>query len=188
MKVLKEIRENRGVSQRDLASKSGLSFGCIQRLESDAHNWRVGSLRSVARALNLPARGLDLFIEHYVTVVPDSVEDISLRIFGDGFNTWRTHLFNFVDRFRVEPDARVIRNPPVQELDARLRALIASTVESLCAETGRRAPDWCRGIAGLEMPWFVAGVENLKAMALVESPAQFRQRNIFVLGNFLSRA
>jgi hypothetical protein len=30
-------------------------------------------------------------------------------------------------------------------------------------------------------------VESLKATALVESPAPFRKRNIFVLGNFLSR-
>jgi hypothetical protein len=37
-------------------------------------------------------------------------------------------------------------------------------------------------------PWFVAGIENLKASALVESPVQFRRNNIFVLGNFLSRA
>jgi hypothetical protein len=34
----------------------------------------------------------------------------------------------------------------------------------------------------------VSGVENLKAMALVESPAWFRRRNVFVLGNFLNRA
>lgn len=40
----------------------------------------------------------------------------------------------------------------------------------------------------LPEPWFVAGVENLKATALVESPLPFRRNNIFVLGNFLSRA
>jgi hypothetical protein len=40
----------------------------------------------------------------------------------------------------------------------------------------------------LPRPWFVAGVENLKATALVESPLPFRRNNVFVLGNFLSRA
>jgi hypothetical protein len=40
----------------------------------------------------------------------------------------------------------------------------------------------------LPAPWFVAGVENLKASALVESPVQFRRNNVFVLGNFLARA
>ena len=46
----------------------------------------------------------------------------------------------------------------------------------------------CAGVGALATPWFVAGVENLKALALVESPTHFRKRNIFVLGNFLSRA
>jgi hypothetical protein len=36
-------------------------------------------------------------------------------------------------------------------------------------------------------PWFVSGMENLKAITLVESPLHFRRRKIFVLGNFLSR-
>ncbi|NCO37375.1 MAG: hypothetical protein COZ06_23865 [Armatimonadetes bacterium CG_4_10_14_3_um_filter_66_18] len=40
----------------------------------------------------------------------------------------------------------------------------------------------------LPEPWFVSGIENLKATALVESPTHFRKRRIFVLGNFLERA
>jgi hypothetical protein len=36
-------------------------------------------------------------------------------------------------------------------------------------------------------PWFVAGMENLKAIAVAESPLRFRIRKIFVLENFLSR-
>ena len=40
---------------------------------------------------------------------------------------------------------------------------------------------------GLDKPWFVSGFENLKSTALIESPLNFRKRNIFVLGNFLTR-
>jgi hypothetical protein len=36
-------------------------------------------------------------------------------------------------------------------------------------------------------PWFVSGMENINAIALVESPLQFRIRKIFVLENFLIR-
>jgi hypothetical protein len=43
-------------------------------------------------------------------------------------------------------------------------------------------------VEALDSPWFVAGIENLKASALVESPVRFRKRNIFVLANFLERA
>ncbi len=141
----------------------------------------------MAQALRLPKEGLDFLVEQYLKLLPDSVEDISMRMHLDGFDSWKIHLFNLVDRFRAEPDRDLIRHPPVGELDSRLQALIASTVEMICAEVGQRAPDWCRGIPWLDTPWFVSGMENLKAIALVESPAFFRKRNIYVLGNFLNR-
>jgi hypothetical protein len=78
--------------------------------------------------------------------------------------------------------------PPIPQTSARVRSLLASTVETLCAERGLPRPWWCGGVDVLPMPWFVAGIENLKATALVESPAHFRKRNVFVLANFLARA
>ena len=165
-----------------------MSFRCIQQLEAPDHNWRVESLRRVARALDLPAGGLDYYVSHYLSVEPDSIQDISLRIHRDGFESWKTHLFHFVDRFRSSGDAQLIENPPISVLDATLKALIASTVEVLCVELDAEVPPWVKGIPGLRKPWFVSGMENLKAAALVESPTYYRARNIFVLGNFLSRA
>ena len=185
---MREVRKRQGLSQRRLASDAGVSFRCVQQLEEENHNWRISSLRRVARALDLPATGLELFIDRYLTVLPDSVEDISLRMHAEDFDSWKIHLFNFADRFRCERNIALIQNPPIQELDARRRALIASTVEMLCVELGMCSPDWCRGIRGLDTPWFVSGVDSLKAMALVEAPVPFRARNIFVLENFLSRA
>jgi hypothetical protein len=104
------------------------------------------------------------------------------------FGSWKVHLFDLVDRFRRDRDTRLIESGPIADLDGRLLALLASTVETLCDECGAPPPSWCRGILALARPWFVSGIENLKAMALVESPVRFRTRNIFVLGNFLSRA
>lgn len=40
---------------------------------------------------------------------------------------------------------------------------------------------------GAEIPWFVSGMENLKAIASAESPLSFRWRKIFVMEIFLSR-
>ncbi len=148
----------------------------------------MSSIVRVATALGLPASGLDYYLGRFFSITPDSVEDISLRIMEDGFESWRTHLFNFVDRFRTSRNSSLILHPPVPGLDPRLRALLASTVEALCRELLISLPIWCGGVDVLRRPWFVSGVENLKAMALVESPACFRARNIFVLGNFLSRA
>jgi hypothetical protein len=48
-------------------------------------------------------------------------------------------------------------------------------------------PQWTWDIPSCKEPWFVSGVENLKAIALAESPVFFRRRKIFVLENFLQR-
>ncbi|HMP75027.1 MAG TPA: hypothetical protein PKE12_01905 [Kiritimatiellia bacterium] len=188
METLAAIRNARGLSQRVLARKAGVSFRCVQQLESPGHNWRVGSLSNVGRALGLPEGGLDYFHGRFLSIEPDSVEDVSIRIHHEGLDSWRIHLFDFVDRFRSVGGSRLIERSPIDELDAQFRALLASTVEALCAEVGIAVPFWCRGVPCLERPWFVSGVENLKASALVESPAAYRARNLFVLGNFLDRA
>ena len=95
---------------------------------------------------------------------------------------------DFVDEFRRRPDANMVCHPPAPELDEKLRGLLAGTVEVLCEERGMRCPGWCCATAVLCEAWFVAGTENLKALALVESPVHFRKRRIFVLANFLERA
>lgn len=136
----------------------------------------------------MPRRGVEVAVEHFLRTPVDAIQDVSLRMVLDGFDSWKTHLFDFVDAFRSTRDEALVREGPVADLDARLQALCASVTEALCREVGMRPPAWCAGIPPLASPWFVAGIENLKAAALVESPAWFRARGIFVLGNFLSRA
>ena len=110
------------------------------------------------------------------------------RILSDGPASWTVHLLDFVDAFRRKPSFELVRDspPPVQE--ERLGALLAGTTEALCREAALREPPWCGSVPALADPWFVSGVENLKASALAESPLPFRRRNLFVLGNFLARA
>ena len=105
---------------------------------------------------------------------------------GDG--SWELWLFEFVDEFRRNPCRQRIAMEPPAGCNDRLRCLFAATVEALCAERGLEVPAWCATVRPLPVPWFVAGMESLKASALVESPVPFRRRNIFVLGNFLARA
>ena len=49
-------------------------------------------------------------------------------------------------------------------------------------------PKWAQSMTALNKPWFVSGMESLKASALLESPLGFRAKNIFVHENFLERA
>jgi len=100
---------------------------------------------------------------------------------------WLIHLMDFVDDFRRHRDGRAVEDAFPLSTE-RFDALLASTAEYLCKELGLPAPDWLQAVPAIRDPWFVSGLESLKAIAFVESPLQFRIRKIFVLENFLNRA
>ncbi len=167
---------------------ASISYKTLQLMETGHHDWRLSSLKKIARALKFPPKGIEQVITNYFRHHHDSIEAISLRIAEEGEASWKYWLFEFVDTFRHDQDISLIETPPRPGISLRIRALLASTVESLCLENGLTIPWWCDGVQTLSTPWFVSESENLKAMALIESPLPFRKRNIFVLNNFLSRA
>ncbi len=160
MDAIRTVRERRRLSQRALARRAGLSFRGVQLLEAPGHDARVSSLEAVSRALGLPVAGLAALLRSFFLEDPDSFRSASLRMVVDGFPSWTIHLFDAVDSFRSRPDRSLVDAPPVGELDTRLGALVASTVETLCAEAGMDSPPWCRGVGPLAAPWFVSGIEN----------------------------
>ena len=100
---------------------------------------------------------------------------------------WAIHIMDFVDEFRQTKNLDAVRNGFLPK-ENKFSALAASVVEELCGEQHLPTPEWTRTIPPVPDPWFVSGMESLKAIALVESPVHFRKRKIFVLENFLSRA
>lgn len=99
---------------------------------------------------------------------------------------WCVHLMDFVDDFRRRKDPRAVAQP-FELTDEKTDALLASTAEAICDELGIQPPDWLASVPACTDPYFVAGIENLKAISIVESPLRFRIRKIFVLENFLFR-
>lgn len=99
---------------------------------------------------------------------------------------WSVYLMDFVDDFRYFRDPGMIAEP-FELGDERFDALLASTAEQLCVELKIEKPEWILRVPAVRNPWFVSGVESLKAIALVESPLPFRLRKVFVMENFLSR-
>jgi hypothetical protein len=99
---------------------------------------------------------------------------------------WRIPLMDFVDDFRFSKDTALVARPFSLD-DENTDAMLASTVEYLCDELHLETPDWIWSVPSCKQPWFVSGCDNLKAMAIAESPVFFRRRKIFVLENFLSR-
>jgi hypothetical protein len=88
------------------------------------------------------------------------------------------YIMDFVQDFRREPSAAAIAK--ILPTTPEESALLAAVVETLCIETRDTAtsiplPEWVRRSEPLKTPYFVSGVENLKAIALVESPVPFAE-------------
>ena len=74
-------------------------------------------------------------------------------------------------------------------LGAVYDAYLAATAVSLSASIGTDAPRWTRQPERiLRQPWFANPGRHMRALLLVESPAAFRERNLFVSANALSVA
>lgn len=114
-----------------------------------------------------------------------TAEQTKLRINEDR-KWWKIPLMDFVDDFRRHKDAAAIERPfPLD--DEKVDAVLAGVIEYLCDELKIEIPEWLDDVPSCEEPYFVAGIENLKATAIVESPLRFRMRKVFVMENFLDR-
>jgi AcrR family transcriptional regulator len=176
----------RHISERDLAAAAGVARETLRVCERDPRAVRGQIVDAIAERLERQV---------LLMITPDrpaasewSTVSVSMMIVRDGFESWKIHLMDWVDEFRRDWDARLVLLPPVSALDERLIALMASICSVLAAEAGIDTPDWAQHSYFLPKPWFVSNRESLKAMAIVESPPEFRRNNIFVHDNFLRRA
>lgn len=102
-------------------------------------------------------------------------------------------LGDFLDAFYRRPAAAALEAEPGlltgrHAQGAILDAFLAATAQALAARQGWRAPAWVFGAARyLSRPFFPVTAASLRATLLLESPPEFRARNLFVTANALSR-
>lgn len=98
-------------------------------------------------------------------------------------------LSEFLDAFYLDAASRqqaLDRKPPA--LSPLRDAYLAATAEYLAAAFGLTTPEWTeRHGFDVDRPFFAGGLETLKALLLVQSPAAFRRRLLFVSPDALSR-
>jgi hypothetical protein len=104
------------------------------------------------------------------------------------------HVGNFLDQFyKSSPKARealIVQEPEASgRLDAYMLPFLAGMVHKLCNDYGLSCPVWVRKPKyRLEEPYFPLNAEGrLRELLLEESPAEFRERNLFPSANCLSR-
>lgn len=100
---------------------------------------------------------------------------------------------NFLDEFYsadLIKKKKMIKEFPFRNIkDKKYGAYTAAMVEDLCLSCNLDIPDWVFDKKySLKEPFFVGGLESLKAFLIAESPLSFRRRNIFVSENVLERA
>ncbi len=179
------ISESQGTSERLLEQQSHLSRGCIRDILSNKTSISLLSLEKLSLSLNCEVTVLAKYRNGKSEM---SVVATAIQIERDGFDSWKIHLMNFVDEFRHSLDPGLILLPPPEKSNSKIFSLLASVTSYLCSELKMQKPNWANKSYFLTEPWFVSEMESLKAMAILESPLEFRKNNIFVLNNFLQRA
>ncbi len=124
---------------------------------------------------------------------PQSLMEVA-RITADG-GDFDFCLANFLDAFYAAPraaalaDAQLLLGPLAGERGVVQDAYLAATAEHLAHTHGVTMPAWIASEARkLHRPWFASSLGALRAALILESPAAFRARNLFVSENALSRA
>lgn len=108
--------------------------------------------------------------------------------------TFHLHVSDFIDEFRRLGRGAMLMDEPrrlqsVYEGGEVTDAYLAAVAVSLAREIHERPPLWAWDEnRKLRDPWFAWPGPALRATLLAESPAPFRERNLFVSANVLSRA
>ena len=95
-------------------------------------------------------------------------------------------LNDFLNSFK-KGDSLTILPEPELELSARTANIIAAMIEHTAAKKNVAAPAWVKKIKPLSFPVFGTNLRNLREYLLVNTPVEFRQRNLFIDASIGSR-
>ena len=123
---------------------------------------------------------------------PKTLAEVArLTVNGDSFDRC---LANFLDEFYATPNAKALADAPqllapaLGELGRVQDAYLAATAEELARAYQFPVPAWTATDARtLHHPWFASPLAALRTILLLESPAAFRSRNLFISQNALTR-
>lgn len=108
---------------------------------------------------------------------------------ADESRRWRL-IAEFLEDFRWEPaDARfaLLEGEPPATGDERWDVFLAGLAEHLAAKDGRGAPPWVEQ-RSLRQLWFPFNTRAARVDAIVNAPAAFRRRGVYVAAHELDVA
>jgi len=123
---------------------------------------------------------------------PKTLAEVA-TISGDA-DTFGLAVPEFLDEFYAEPLPERLEEEPrtmmaVLKDDGLADATLAAIADHLSRQYKLKPPSWIAGPGRiLANPWFALKSHGGRMCMLIESPPAFRERNIFVSANSLSRA
>lgn len=123
---------------------------------------------------------------------PSSLAEVAQ--WSDSENDVSYNLADFLHEFTARPDPSMLETEPrllagVFPGGEVCDAYLAATASFLSHRIGASRPLWADAPARyLKKPWFASPGSSMRACLLLESPAAFRERNLFVTANALSVA
>lgn len=200
--LLRRARRQAGLSQRELADRSGTTQSAISAYESGARHPRSDTLQRLLAAAGhrLSATPAPDTIRDYLATRPVAssyrpwtLDRLARRVAG-GEDLWFA-LREFLDDASLAASggtqqdlAVLIRNEPPRTSDRRIDAFLAALAEHLAAGHGLACPAWAgQPDRFLITWWFAVPRPAFEAMAVRDSPAAFRRRGIFIAASTLDR-
>ncbi len=183
--LIREARRRAALSQAELARRAGTSQPTLASYESGR---LVPRLDTVERILEAAGHELSLTARPMVRRGAEPIAEVSRELREilqqeGGRGAWR-RLLDFVDDVRGSPrpgQEWLVADEPPPCGDARFDAAMAALVEFLCDEVDLPWPGWTDAPERFIEPWwFVSGLPGYEAMALRDSPVEFKRHGVFV--------
>ena len=176
--LVREARNDAGLSRRELAARAGLPASTVSRIERGDSDPTYTMLSRV-----ISAAGKEL-----QSTCADPREEPALARLTKAWTPqtrdtgidW-TMIRAFLDYLALHPEAlpAAIETPPART-DSLLDSLLAGIAEREADLAGLDRPRWASCVPPLNEPWCQPGTARMAETARQEAPPQLAQRNIFL--------
>jgi transcriptional regulator with XRE-family HTH domain len=178
--LIREAREESGLSLRGLADGSDVSYTTICRIEQGHIDPTTGTLRKLLGAL-----GEELELGRRPAPAGPQLADLtdawSTDRFGQDQPDW-TRLRAFLDHLARRPELAVsaIRAKPAPSATLFLDNLLAGIADKIADDAGSARPAWTKRVPRLVETWHSLGTPRLRAAAVTATPPQLAARRIVI--------
>ena len=178
--LIREAREECGLSQRALAIRADVSYTTICRIERGQIDPTTGTLRKLLGALG---EELELGRRPVPSGVrlADLVDAWSTDRFGQDQPDW-TRLRAFLDYLTRRPATAMsaIRSAPPASGSLFFDNLLAGMAEKIADDAGALRPAWTKRVPKLIDTWESLGTPRMRASATATTPPQLAARQIVI--------